>query len=581
MNDESSQSGWMKLFDFLNRIRGGILTFFAFFTAILGGIQLLRGETGLFWIFSLFISIGILWLSSFYVYFKRTEPAKSAGFVSQESERKYLFSRRIRYLALIGIISLPALTITGLIGWKYINNLPSDKITILVANFEGPDQTYGVTEKIIEQLREEVKQFPDIQIQALGRPITAQEGSDAARIVGKEHKANIVLWGWYRKTQENVFITIHFEALQGPRYLPLRSNKQELNLAVAELESFQIQTRLSGEFTYLTLLTIGIARLEAKDYDGSINLFTKALGQNAVPEQMIEPAFIYYYRGTAYSAKVDYDHAITDYTEAIRTKPNFASAYNSRGIAHSWKGEYELAITDFNITINLEPDKAGAYVSRGSAYGYIGQNERAIADFDKAIKLKPDNKIAYNQRGNFYLAEGDIDRAIIDYTNIIRLDHNFTGGYLGRGNAYSRKRDYDNAIADYSQLIHLIPNSATGYSSRGNAYVSKRDYDNAIVDFNEAIRLEPNFGGSYLGRGNAYFFKSDYDKAIADYSEEIRLIPNSVAGYLSRGQAYKSRGNKDQAIADFQKALQLSTDSGQIDFLKQQLREFGIDQGIR
>ncbi|MBK9165738.1 MAG: tetratricopeptide repeat protein [Acidobacteria bacterium] len=39
----------------------------------------------------------------------------------------------------------------------------------------------------------------------------------------------------------------------------------------------------------------------------------------------------YFNRGTAHYNKADYNSAIADYTQAIRLKPDYASAYNRRG----------------------------------------------------------------------------------------------------------------------------------------------------------------------------------------------------------------------------------------------------------
>lgn len=45
--------------------------------------------------------------------------------------------------------------------------------------------------------------------------------------------------------------------------------------------------------------------------------------------------------GTAYADKGDYDHAIADFDQAIRLKPDLAVAYNHRGLAYKLKGERE------------------------------------------------------------------------------------------------------------------------------------------------------------------------------------------------------------------------------------------------
>ena len=55
----------------------------------------------------------------------------------------------------------------------------------------------------------------------------------------------------------------------------------------------------------------------------------------------------YYNRGNAYRNNGEYDKAITDYTEAIRLDPKYATAYNNRGIAYRHRGDTQKAQADF------------------------------------------------------------------------------------------------------------------------------------------------------------------------------------------------------------------------------------------
>ncbi|MBI2485732.1 MAG: tetratricopeptide repeat protein, partial [Deltaproteobacteria bacterium] len=326
----------------------------------------------------------------------------------------------------IGIIAIPILIACGFAVWKYYQSLPSNKILILVADFEGPDpQNYRVTETIVEQLRGATKEYNDVKVQALGEPITAQEDNDVARARGKDKKASIVLWGWYEKA----FVTLHFEVLQKPKNLQLYKEKQTLNLALTQLDNFEIQARLSDDMTYLTLLTIGLARYKANDYDGAIALFTDALNQHPVPTNMINPGAIYFYRGFAYLTKGDFDNAITDYNEVIKIKPDLAEAYNNHGLAYLNKKEYISAIADFNQAIQLKPDYAIAYVNRGLTYHYKGDQNLAIADHNQAIKLEPNLADAYYNRGLAYHYKGDYKSAIIDYNKAIEFKPDYAKAY--------------------------------------------------------------------------------------------------------------------------------------------------------
>ena len=95
----------------------------------------------------------------------------------------------------------------------------------------------------------------------------------------------------------------------------------------------------------------------------------------------------------------DYKGAITDYTQAIRLKPDYANVYFNRGVAKGDLGQHLAAIADYDIAIRLKPDDAAAYYNRGIAKSQLGQYSAAIADYDSAIRLKPDHADAYLNRG--------------------------------------------------------------------------------------------------------------------------------------------------------------------------------------
>ena len=84
----------------------------------------------------------------------------------------------------------------------------------------------------------------------------------------------------------------------------------------------------------------------------------------------------YYDRAVAYAAKPDLDEALTDYTEAIRLKPDLAEAYWGRGKIYEKKRDHVRAIADYDRAIRLKPDLAGAYCSRGNAYDNKGDRHQ-------------------------------------------------------------------------------------------------------------------------------------------------------------------------------------------------------------
>jgi lipoprotein NlpI len=100
-------------------------------------------------------------------------------------------------------------------------------------------------------------------------------------------------------------------------------------------------------------------------------------------------AIAFFNRGIALYAKNDDDHAIADWTQAIKLVPNYSHAYNNRAKAYVAKTDYDHAIADYSEAIKLDPNHMLSYKGRGIAYYLSGAPDKAQADFQKAADLDP------------------------------------------------------------------------------------------------------------------------------------------------------------------------------------------------
>jgi tetratricopeptide (TPR) repeat protein len=228
----------------------------------------------------------------------------------------------------------------------------------------------------------------------------------------------------------------------------------------------------------------------------------------------------------------------------IRQQPKNAVAYWHRGEIYRTKGDYDHAISDFSQAIKLDSKYALAYERRGQAY-YYGKHEYdlAMADYEKALKLNPQYWPAVVDRGILYEAEGDVVHAFGEYDKAIRLDPTgASAAYVNRGRLYEQRGDYDHAMSDYNQAIQIAPNFVAALSDRGHGYEVRGDHDRAIADLDQAIKFSPNYAFAYRNRGIAYYNKGEYDHAIADLEEAIKLDPTDqwARQYSERAKAARA-----------------------------------------
>jgi tetratricopeptide (TPR) repeat protein len=286
----------------------------------------------------------------------------------QENSQKFLQSMRLHRRKMVGVglsFSLMGLSGVYVLQPEWLNpviealGLHQKTVKILVAEFDGPDpQKYRVTENILRAIKGKTKDYKDVEIVGLENRITEREGKVVARKVGLEQKADIVIWGWYGATDEKAQVSVNFELLTKLNGLPELGEEEQgkvRTMAVTELKSFRIQGNLAQELTYLSLVTLGVSRYAAEDWDGTITRLTNAQESMKVRSEALDPSAIYFYRATAYLRKGDKDHALTDYSKAIQLNPKLAKAYNNRGIIYRDKGDEDQAIVDYNQALQLNP----------------------------------------------------------------------------------------------------------------------------------------------------------------------------------------------------------------------------------
>jgi tetratricopeptide (TPR) repeat protein len=570
-----------ELLEFIKKIGAGVLAIGGFLTGVVGFIKFWRNEQSLVWLLILVCGVGILWLICFYVFFSRTPREKTVGFQADVPERGYSFSRNRRYVALLGVFLIPIFCVAGVLSIRHFRSLPSEKTIIMVANFESLDgQNYGVTEKILEQLRSETERFSDVEIKAAKDSVTAQDGRERARSIAAENKATVFLWGWYRKTTDNVLITVHVELLRKPSELILKSDSQELVVPAKQLDSFELQARLSSELTYLTLLTIGLARMESGNLEDAISLFTRAIQLAAVPETLVDPANIYFFRANCYLLTNSYQNAVDDFTLSLKITPENSCtpcAFNNRGIAYLELSNLDAALSDFLESARHDPTPAGLHNNIGVVYERKGDFENAIQAFTDATKRDQKLATAFRHLGNLYFKRKQYDKAVENLSELLNIEPNDWEALYIRGMALSRLGNYSQAVDDLNRARLIRPDTTPSFEGRKTP-INKQLFLDDMRKYNQTLMSNPNSLAAYIGRATLCNSVFDYERAKADLDKAVALDPESEEGHHQRGKANEGLGLKKEAIADFEAFLRLAATDERREDATEHLKRLGVSR---
>lgn len=379
------------------------------------------------WVSVIVILGGTAWIGCGYLAFKH-KIIKGNGRKKGKQIKKWTHPKQRPY-SLAGFILIPIL-VFGWFGYKnYEQKRPPDKVLVLIANFDGPDQeNYRVTETILSNIKNALNNYNDVEVIPLERVITEAEGSRVARAIGEQEKATILIWGWYGITKEVVPLSVHVEF-----FLPANAqSKYHLNSEqdtsgvvtpqkIADLESFTLQTKLSNKMAFLGLYTVGIIRYSKDDYDGAVVSFVDALNQADKNLSDENQSVLYRVVGDVYNDSGRANLAIPYYDKAIQYNPTWAVLYNNRGFAYEALQQYEIALKDYDQAIQLDTTVDFYYANRGTMRIFLKDNEGALNDLNRAIELNNTRVEYYVNRGTAYLLLDDTKKGIADLRHALTM----------------------------------------------------------------------------------------------------------------------------------------------------------------
>jgi tetratricopeptide (TPR) repeat protein len=507
------------LLELLKKLWLPVAWFIGFITLAYNFYELWLGGEKAFVYIACMLGLLILLVALGWVSFsKKTEifPG-STPMASPRTKRLPRYSSKQRWMASI-LLTLVIITIS-IAGIQVSRNRQSlqDKFIVLITAFEGPETVYGLHNEIVENISAVFSDDEQIKIITVDNVIPLTEGSEYAQKLGRRYQADIVIWGWYRPT-ENPNVTFHVENLLTDEIGFQKSLTVQPIASISELRSFTFQHQIGKEISAVISFMAGYIEYVAGRNDSAYNHFDGAI-KSIQGENLVVPSIFYTCRGSANLSGGKLDQAIQDFNIAIQLDPNDAVSYNNRGMANRLLGNFDLAIQDYNKAIEINPESFEAYNNRAVAYGTIGQSNEAMRDLDKVIQINPQLWFAY------------YNRALI----------------------YDNQKEFERAIQDLDKAIKLCPTCKQAWGSRGMTYYFLGRFKRAIQDFNKATNIDPKYAYAYYGRGGVYYKLGKYNQAEVELNKAIQIDPNRATSYLGRGYVYLKMGRINDAQADFTK----------------------------
>jgi len=341
------------------------------------------------------------------------------------------------------------------------------------------------------------------------------------------------------------------------------------NLELSKEILFEILSKEHRNIAALQLL--GIIYALEKNYDKSIEFFTKAIKLSPINAQLL------FNRGNALNDFGKHEHARMDleksllldskniktlvaygnackrcgdlekardsYDKALRINPHFYEAKLNKACLLQDSSDYENAILLFESAINSSPQYPHAYFNLGTLLQNLNRLDAALLNYDKAIAIMPKYIDAYINRGNILRELGQLEEAIICFDKVIAINPSSADAFNNRGIVYDELKKYEDAISNYDQAISLSPFFADAHMNKGNTLRKVKKLEEAILCFKNVVEIEKDNVDAYINLGNSLKELKRIDESIEAYDKAIFINPNFAEAYFNKSLAYLLLGN--------------------------------------
>ena len=294
----------------------------------------------------------------------------------------------------------------------------------------------------------------------------------------------------------------------------------------------------------------------------------KEESKNKVKSDVSKDSMEHMRTGNAAFTKNDISAAISSFTAAINSSPQFSQPYLFRGICLLNTRKAAEAIPDFSAAIEhseldekLRDVTYRGHLLRGKCHKQLKHYDEAIEDFNRALDLSQNDAAklpVFTERALCFDYTNKFVEAVADYRHWLELAEKVSpkptaflmySNYHNCAMALVSLKKNDEAIDYFSKAIHpyveqLVQDNnfanqqtsfADTYYNRGKCYDFAGQSKSALSDFEQATVLHPNHTKSLFFIGNLRYAKKEYQEACDAFSVVIDADNQDLMALYNRG----------------------------------------------
>lgn len=273
--------------------------------------------------------------------------------------------------------------------------------------------------------------------------------------------------------------------------------------------------------------------------------------------------------GTALALQENRSESIEEMAEALRLRPESASAHNQYGMVLSRFVELKAARHEFEKALELDPRLAVAHVNLSLILAQSGELIPAGEHLDRAIELQGETlPAAYTHylRAKISGAQDQIDRSMLELKKALQLRPDYAEAWSDLGGMRRLALDRQGAVEALEKAVALNPHDAIAQYRLGQQYLQDGGAAEAIEHLKSALLGDPDDVATLynLERALRKTGRLDEAKRIEGQITELRkrtdrasTVALSASRLNNEGIELERSGDIWAALAKYRAALDL------------------------
>ena len=335
----------------------------------------------------------------------------------------------------------------------------------------------------------------------------------------------------------------------------------------------------------------GLEAMQEEKTDEAIEFFNKDLQENP------KNGYSFMWIAMMRLGNEEYGKALTAADLAIKLLPKkdkefVAAAYTTRAEVYLNLEDTVKALSDYTSAIRARPEEGDLYDKRAQVFFELQRYDEADLDYRMMTALEPGGVMGYMGLGRNALRQHRLDDAIAQFDYVVKLDDKYSSGYAFRAEAELEKEMWNEATTDLitamqcdwdqKAILHMAglkepastmmvsklkiqsakaPNDNTWPYLVGMMYEEAKDYNKAVEYYKDANQRDAA-PGLYSRISDCYYELGAYDEALSNINLALNMDSTNVPNMVRRANIYYGMGNAQQAIAQWDKVLAAQPEYG-------------------